>query len=141
MCSGEEVVRGPFLLKAGFTRTVLFPAWNCTLPIILLLPLCFPCTHFKCCCKMEMEEAVRGSMSGNRCSVCAELSWNRDQSWNWSPAQTQRGSAQTSPAGGQVEVVSCDTNEPFRSHHKAPPFVDKQNPWLKSSSFPAKKRS
>lgn len=57
---GEEVVRAALLLKAGFTRTVLFPALcNSTLPIILLLPLCFPCTHFKCCYKMDGEGCGR----------------------------------------------------------------------------------
>lgn len=57
---GQEVVRAALLLKAGFTRTVLFPALcNCTLPIILLLPLCFPCTHFECRYKMDGEGCGR----------------------------------------------------------------------------------
>lgn len=109
MSSGEEVVRGPLLLKVGFTRTVLFPAsgslelhsahYSFTAVVFSLYTLLSVAIK-------RIEKAVGGSVSGNGYSCCAELSWNWDQSWNWSPAQT-------SPAGAQVEVVSCATTKPL----------------------------
>lgn len=109
--SGEEVVRAPLLLQVGFTRAVLFPASGSL--ELLSAHYCFTAAVFSLVHTLSvaikwMEEAVGGSVSGNRSSCCAESSWNWDQSGNWSPAQTQRSSAQSSRAGGQVGVVPCD---------------------------------
>lgn len=143
MCGSEEVVRAPLLPKVGFTRTVLFPAhgslellsahYSFTAAVFSLYTL------FKCCYKMDGEGCGRiraWKWEQLPCRALLELGPVSELVTSTNPEELSTNLTSRRSGG----VCSLWQHQTFRSHHKAPPFVDEQSPWLNSSPFPATKK-
>lgn len=113
---------GPLLLSGWFYKDCFIHCQcalcNCTLPVIFLYCRCVSIVHALSAAVKWMEKAVEGIRVRNRVRLsCSALLCSRESGTGTGPGTDQHKSAEVHPqtlqaVGGQVEMVSCDTDKP-----------------------------